>query len=278
MLSNAVKLFSISGFDIKIDPSWLIVATLIVWSLSQRVFPSMLPGETSEIYLIMAVTGTLLFFTSLLLHELAHSVVARHFGLSVGGITLFLFGGVAEMETEPHTPGAEFLVAVAGPAMSLVLSTGFLFLSWIASFIGDLVVLAKIFSYLAIINFVLAVFNLVPAFPLDGGRIFRAFLWHRSGNLLRATEIAARSGVLFAFLLMGFGVFFLFQGALVSAMWQIMIGGFLLVAARSSYQMQLVHVVFNKRTVGNLMQTRPVTVEPEVSLSTFVNRSCCVTG
>ncbi len=272
MFSNAVKLFSVSGFDIKIDPSWLIIVALIAWSLSQHYFPTTLPGESGAVYLAMAVVATLLFFASLLLHELAHSVVARHFGVPVSGITLFLFGGVAEMESEPQSPRVEFLVAIAGPAMSLVLSIGFLSLSWITSIFGGLAILARVLSYLAAINLILAVFNLVPAFPLDGGRMFRAWLWHRSGNLLRATEIAARAGILFAFVLMGFGVLSLYSGALVSALWQIMIGGFLLVAARSSYQTQLVQVVFDKRTVGDLMQTRPVTVEPDVTLSTFVNQ------
>lgn len=272
MFSNAVKLFSISGFDIKIDPSWLIIVVLIAWSLSQHYFPATLPGQTGSVYLSMAISATVLFFASLLLHELAHSVVARRFGVSVGGITLFLFGGVAELDAEPHSPKAEFLIAIAGPIMSIGLSVSFLFLSWIASLFGELIVVAKVFSYLATINFILAVFNLVPAFPLDGGRMLRAFLWSRSGSLLRATDKAAKAGILFAFVLMGFGVVSLFQGAIVSALWQIMIGGFLLVAARSAYQSQLLKVVFEKRTVGHVMQTRPITVAPDVSLATFVNQ------
>lgn len=272
MFSNAVKLFSISGFDIKIDPSWLIIVVLIAWSLSQHYFPTTLPGETSAVYLVMAAAATLLFFASLLLHELAHSVVARRFGVSVGGITLFLFGGVAELEAEPHSPKAEFLIAIAGPVMSVGLSISFLFLAWISPYVGGLLFVAQVFSYLATINLILAVFNLVPAFPLDGGRMLRAFLWHRGGNLLHATEKAAKAGILFAFILMGFGVVSLFQGAVVSALWQIMIGGFLLVAARSAYQSQLVKVVFDKRTVGHVMQTRPITVAPDVSLAAFVNQ------
>lgn len=273
MFSNAVKLFSISGFDIKVDPSWLIIATLITWSLSQHYFPTALPGETGAMYVVMAVIATLLFFASLLLHELAHSVVARRFGLPISGITLFLFGGVAEMESEPRSPQVEFLVAIAGPVMSLALSMGFLFLSWVASLLGGLVVFAKVLSYLAAINLVLAVFNLVPAFPLDGGRVFRAYLWHRSGNLLRATETASKAGILFAFTLMGIGLLSLFQGDVVPALWQIMIGGFLLVAARASYQSQLMKVVFDKRTVGDLVQRQAITVEPDVTLADFVNRT-----
>lgn len=272
MFSNAVKLFSISGFDIKIDPSWLIIAALIAWSLSQHYFPATLPGETAAAYLYMSVVATLLFFASLLLHELAHSVAARHFGLSVGGITLFLFGGVAELESEPHSPMVEFLVAIAGPAMSFALSFGFFFLSLITSLLGGLSIATNVLSYLALVNIVLAVFNLVPAFPLDGGRVLRAFLWHRHRNLLRATETASKSGIVFAFALMGFGVMALFQGALVPALWQILIGSFLLVAARATYQRQLVQFVFEKRTVRDVMEAQPVTVEPDVTLSAFVNQ------
>lgn len=272
MFSNAVKIFSISGFDIKIDPSWLIIFALISWSLSQHYFPTALPGETGAVYVSMAITATILFFASLLLHELAHSVVARRYGLPIGGITLFLFGGVAEMESEPRSPEVEFLVAIAGPIMSMALSVSFLFLSWIAAFVGEMTIVASIFSYLATINLVLAIFNLVPAFPLDGGRIFRAYMWHRTGNLLSATETAAKSGIFFAYVLMGFGIMSLFQGAIIAAMWQIMIGGFLLVAARSSYQSQLAKVVFDKRTVRDLMNTPPITVEPDVNLTDFVNQ------
>lgn len=272
MFSNATKLFSLSGFDIKIDPSWLIIAALITWSLSQHYFPTALPGETDTVYLLMAIFATLLFFTSLLLHELAHSIVARRFNLRISGITLFLFGGVAELECEPQSPKAEFLVAMAGPAMSVTLSIGFFFLSWIALIAGELVVAASVLSYLSAINFILAVFNLVPAFPLDGGRMFRAFLWHRSGNLLLATKTASKAGVIFAFLLMGFGLLSLFQGAVVSALWQIMIGGFLLAAARENYQSQLMQAVFDNRTVGDVARPDPITVGPNVSLADFVNR------
>lgn len=272
MFSKAVKLFSIGGFDIRIDPSWLIIAALISWSLSQHVFPETLPGQSATAYLTMGLAATALFFGSLLLHELAHSVIARQFGLTVGGITLFLFGGVAEMESEPKSPKAEFLIAIVGPSMSVALSIGFYFLSWIASLAGGLAALTEVLSYLGLINLVLALFNLVPAFPLDGGRMLRAYLWQKSDDLLRATETASKAGILFAFVLMAFGVMALFQGALLPAIWQIMIGGFLLVAARASYQTQLLQVVFDKRTVGDLMQRHPVTVDPDVTLSSFVNQ------
>lgn len=272
MFSNAVKLFSISGFDIKLDPSWLIIAGLITWSLSQHYFPSAFPDQAGGVYLMMALVAMICFFASLLLHELAHSVVARRLGVPIGGITLFLFGGVAELEAEPHSAEVEFWVALAGPVMSFVLALGFWFLSWVASVSGNAPVLVEILSYLAAINLILALFNLVPAFPLDGGRILRAYLWHRNGDILRATETAARSGAAFAYLLMGFGLLMLFQGAIIPALWQIMIGGFVLMAARSSYQTQVARIVFGTRTVGDLMHKGPITVSPDVTLSEFVNQ------
>lgn len=271
MFENALKIFKIKGFEIKIDPSWLIIAALIAWSLSQHYFPSAHPGETRGVYLFMAVTATLCFFASLLLHELAHSIVARRLGVPIKGITLFLFGGVAELEAEPQSARAEFWIALAGPVMSLLLSLAFGSLALLAGLVSGLETIATVLSYLAAINLILALFNLVPAFPLDGGRVLRAYLWHRHGNLLRATETAARSGTIFAYVLMMLGLLALFQGALVTALWQMMIGGFVLMAARASYNDQLARAVFASRTVGDLMQDHPVTVGPEVTLAEFVN-------
>ncbi len=271
MFSNAVKIFSLYGFDVKLDPSWALIAALITWSLSQHHFPSVHPDQTSAIYLAMAVGTMLLFFGSLLLHELAHSVVARRFGMRIGGITLFLFGGVAELEDEPPSAGVEFWVALAGPVMSLCLALAFWFLSLLSSLVLSDVALLHVLNYLFLINLVLAVFNLLPAFPLDGGRIFRAYLWHRDNDSLSATRTAAKSGTIFAYVLMSLGVLGLFSGATISGLWQIMIGGFLLMAARSSYQNELVRVVFKSKTVSDVMHRDPISVSPELTLSEFVN-------
>ena len=272
MFTNAVKLFSIAGFDIKLDPSWLIIAAIITWSLGQNYFPHTLPGDSPGIYFIMAIVAMILFFASLLLHELAHSVIARRYGLKIGGITLFLFGGVAELESEPRVAMEEFWVAVAGPVMSVALAFGFWALSLIAQLADSPAAAVVVLSYLATINLILALFNLVPAFPLDGGRILRAWLWHRSGDIQRATGTATKAGVAFAYVLMGLGLLALFQGAVISAIWQIMIGGFLLVAARSAYQEQITRVVFSDRTVSDLMQREPITVGPDRRLSDLVDQ------
>jgi Zn-dependent protease/predicted transcriptional regulator len=272
MFSRSVKLFALSGFQIKLDPSWFLIAALITWTLSQQYFPSIVPDQTFQTYLAMALVAMLCFFASLLLHELAHSVVARRFGVPIKGITLFLFGGVAELEAEPQSASVEFWVALAGPAMSLCLGLGFWVLAQFSELALNSLLLTEVLRYLAMINLVLAVFNLVPAFPLDGGRVLRAYLWHRQGDILRATETASKSGAVFAYVLMTLGVLALFQGALIAGIWQIMIGTFVLVAAKSSYQNQLARVIFDDKTVGSLMNRSPIVVEPELTLTDFVNK------
>ncbi|PTX53823.1 Zn-dependent protease [Litoreibacter ponti] len=272
MFANSVKLFSINGFDIKIDPSWLIIAALVTWSLSQQYFPDALPGHSASAYLAMAVAAMLGLFGSLLLHELAHSVVARSLGVPIKSITLFLFGGVAELEDEPSSGMTELWIAIAGPLMSFVLAFGFWALADAASLLGIAPSTVSVLSYLAVINLVLAVFNMVPAFPLDGGRVLRAYLWHRSGDVLAATRTAARSGTVVGYCLMALGVASLFQGAVVSGLWQVMIGGFVLMAARAAYAAQLAKSVFEGQTVAALMTRDPITVGPEMTLSNFVNQ------
>jgi Zn-dependent protease/CBS domain-containing protein len=271
MFANARKILTVNGFDIKLDPSWLIIASLITWSLSQQYFPYEFPGATSTAYLAMAVIAMLCFFASLLLHELAHSVVARRLGVPIKSITLFMFGGVAELEAEPTSAPVEFWIALAGPLMSLSLAFGFWMLAQIASMVTDVTPVTLVLSYLALVNIVLALFNLVPAFPLDGGRMLRAYLWDRSGNVLNATKTAANAGATFAFILMGLGLLALFQGALVTGLWQLLIGGFVLTAARSSYQSQLAHKVFDGKFVRDLMKPDPITIGPDMTLSEFVN-------
>ncbi|WP_050929749.1 site-2 protease family protein [Aestuariivita boseongensis] len=271
MFGNSVKLFTLNGFDIKVDPSWLLIAALVTWSLSQHYFPEAMPGMSRAVYLVTAVFAMLGLFASLLMHELAHSVVARQLGVPIKSITLFLFGGVAELEGEPGSARTEFWIAVAGPAMSIALSAGFWVVGSIASWASAAAELVAILSYLAMINLVLALFNLLPAFPLDGGRVLRAVLWAQSGDVVAATRKAARSGVVLAYVLMALGVMSMFQGFVASGLWQIMIGGFVLLAARASYIQQLAKVAFVHRTVGMLMTRDPVTVSPDITVSDFVN-------
>ena len=272
MFSSAVKLFSLSGFDIKVDPSWLIIASLVTWSLSQQYFPEVLPDISGTAHLVMALVGMVGFFASLLLHELAHSIVARNLGVPIKSITLFIFGGIAELGAEPSSARDEFWIAIAGPVMSFCLAFGFWAVAQVAWFASSSQAVVEVISYLALVNLVLAIFNMVPAFPLDGGRVLRAYLWHRNGDMLVATQVAARSGAFFGYFLMVLGVIAFFQGAFVVGLWQLMIGGSVLIAARVNYTSQLARTVFKDKTVGALMEHHPITAGPDMTLSEFVNQ------
>lgn len=272
MFFKSITTFSLAGFEIKLDASWLLIAALITWSLSQHYFPDAVPNQSAQTYFLMGLIAMLMFFASLLLHELAHSIVARRQGVPIKGITLFLFGGVAELESEPQSAPVEFRVAVAGPVTSLGLAFVFWLLARLTGTLSDYVVAGAVFSYLGLINMVLAIFNLVPAFPLDGGRILRAYIWHRTGDILKATEVASRSGMVFAYVLMALGLLSLFQGATVAGFWQMLLGSFVLLAAKSSYETKLSQEAFKNKVVRSLMTRDPVVVSPEMTLSEFVNR------
>ncbi|MEM6312269.1 MAG: site-2 protease family protein, partial [Pseudomonadota bacterium] len=272
MFSNAIRLFRLGGFDIKLDPSWFLIAALITWTLSTQYFPLVLPDLTIVTHFVLAVVAMLGFFGSLLLHELAHSVVAGRFGMRIKRITLFLFGGVAELETEVPSARAEFWVALAGPAMSVALGSAFWLATGIIVTLLGTSALTVVLAYLAMVNLIIAVFNMVPAFPLDGGRVLRAYLWHRHGDVLRATRTAAQSGKIFGYFLIGFGVLVLFQGAVTSGAWYILIGFFVLAAARSAYQTQLMQSTFAGKTASDLMIRNPIVVSPELTLADYFDQ------
>jgi Zn-dependent protease len=270
MFGPSVKIFRIFGFDVRIDASWLIIAALLTWSLAIGVFPSRYPGLGLAEYWWMGVVGTLGLFLSVVIHELSHSLVARRHNLPMRGITLFIFGGVAQMEGEPASPGVEFYMAIAGPLTSVAL--GFIFYgihqlgqgSMTADTLGVL-------AYLAWINWVLAAFNLIPAFPLDGGRVLRSALWHFDHDVRRATRIASAIGSGFGILLMAFAVFALFTGNFISAIWYFLIGMFLRNASQMSYQQLLIRAALEGESIRRFMTTTPVTVTPGMSIEQLVD-------
>jgi Zn-dependent protease/CBS domain-containing protein len=224
------------GFPIRIDYSWFVLIALIVWVFSTVEFPRQLPGYDGEAYLLMGVAAALFFFLSLLLHELAHSVVARSRGIHVQGITLFIFGGVAQTTMEAKRPVDEFLLTVVGPLASFTLAGIFWSLGALTDELGILPPAGQVSRYLGWLNFVLAVFNLVPGFPLDGGRIFRAVVWQITGDLRRATRWATAGGRVFGYVLIAGGAFLVMSGQLISGLWLVFIGWFLSNAAASSYR------------------------------------------
>lgn len=266
MFSNAFTIGRILGFPVRIDPSWLVVAALVTWSLAAGHFPSQYPDLGGGVYWTMGVIGMLGLFGSVLLHELGHAVVARRRGLEMGGITLFIFGGVAEMTAEPENPRTEFLVAIGGPVVSLLLALGF----WVAHFFTLPTTVGAVVAYLAFVNTALLVFNMVPAFPLDGGRVLRAWLWSRSGSLRGATRTASRIGSGFGAFLIGLALLELFAGAVVSAIWTGILGLFLRGVAKASYQQVIVRKILEGEPVRRFMTENPVTVAPDLPLDRFI--------
>ena len=272
MLGREAKLFTLFGFEVKIDTSWIVIALLVTWTLSAGYFPANIPDLSPAVYWTMGVVGAVGLFASIIFHEFWHSLVARRYGLPMKGITLFLFGGVSQMEDEPQEPKTEFLMAVAGPASSVVLGFLFFFIYRLGtgaeSALGQAV--TGILGYLAFINWILAGFNLLPAFPLDGGRILRSALWGWKSDLRWATETAAHFGTGFGFVLIALGVLSLLTGNLVGGIWYVIIGLFLRNAAQMSYRQVLMRGELQGRKVRELMRTDPVTAPADITVEELV--------
>ncbi len=219
----------------------------------------------------MGAIATLLFFASLLAHELSHSFVARAKGIPVEGITLFAFGGVSRICMDAENPGDEFQIAGVGPLTSVVLAALFGLLYWIGSSAGWSVAINGVSGYLALINLILAIFNLLPGFPLDGGRLFRAIVWKITGNLKKATRIASWGGKFLSYLIITLGVVQLFGGLILNGLWLILIGWFLNNAADNSYQQLVLRTSLQGVRVGELMTRSPETVIPNITLRELVD-------
>jgi len=230
--TDHIQIARVIGIPIYLHFSWLIIFGLIAWTLSTGYFPAQTPDLPASSYWAKGLVASLLFFVSILLHELGHAVVARRQGLRTRSITLFVFGGVAQLETDPRDGRAEFWMAAAGPVASLALAGLFYTLASLP-FLGPSA--AAVAKYLALINLMLALFNLVPAFPMDGGRLLRGALWGPLGKA-RATRIASGAGTLFSFLLIFAGVFSLLRGDSLGGLWYILIGWFIKDASLASYQ------------------------------------------
>jgi Zn-dependent protease len=262
------QLGRIAGIRIGINWSWLIVFALIVWSLASAVFPSQNPGFSDGEYIALAVVAALLFFASLLLHELGHAIQARREGMEIDGITLWLFGGVAAFRGMFPSAGAEFRIAVAGPLVSLALGVLFVL---IAAFAGLPNAIDGVVAWLGYTNLILLVFNLLPALPLDGGRMLRSALWHFRGDLRWATWVAAAVGRGFGFLFIGLGVFMLIVEGAFSGAWLAFIGWFLLQAATAEARYVATKQALDGLKVRDVMIRQPVTVEADHSLGQFMD-------
>jgi Zn-dependent protease/CBS domain-containing protein len=269
---NGFRLGRIIGFDIRIDFSWFIILFLVLWSFTVGVFPAQVPGLSGQTYLAMGISGALLFFASLLLHELSHSVVARAKGIEVESITLFLFGGVAQTRSEARTPGDEFQIAIVGPIMSVALGVLFGALAWLGTGLDWHPGVRAVALYLALLNTILAVFNLLPGFPLDGGRVLRSIVWRITGDLTRATQVASTGGQWLGYALVGIGIWQAFGGNVMGGLWLVLIGWFLRNAAVSGYRQHIMHEALVDATARQTMTPVPETVPPDITLEDLTER------
>lgn len=288
-MRGGVRIGRVAGIAIRIDWSWILILILITWNLAASVFPSIHPNWSPLLLWSLAIAAALLFFLSILAHELAHSIVAVKRGMPVKEITLFMFGGVSNIEKEPETPGQEFWVTIVGPLTSLILGLFFLGIGAATlprgtgqstmRLIAGLSPLQTLMLWLGPVNIALAVFNLIPGFPLDGGRILRSFIWALTKNYKRATRWAARVGQAVGWIMIfmgiamvfGFSVPFFGRGA-VGGVWLVLIGWFLRNAAEQSYNQVIVTDLLEGVSVGELMNRNTINVPPNISVETMVDQ------
>jgi len=267
-MNKSFKIATIGGIQIFVDPTWLLAFAFFTWSLGAYYDTSFRGWGHSMAYLVGAIS-TLLLFVTVLLHELGHSFTARALGQPVDSITLFLFGGVSNLTQEPQTPRIEFLVTVAGPLTSLILAAIFYFLHAGAG--NGASEVSAVLGYLASVNLILAIFNLVPAFPLDGGRVFRSIVWRITGSMRRATRLSTTISKLFAYLFIAAGlVEALVFGQLLSGLWLAFIGWFLSNSATSSSQQAVIDQVLRGVDVGDVMDNAPAGIAPNVPVQSLV--------
>lgn len=277
MFGKRFQLFRLYGIPVSLDLSWLIILALLTLSTASM-FPSLMHeffGEAASRlapyqYWIMGLIAALAFFVCILLHEWGHALVARSRGMPVRGITLFLFGGVSELGDEPASASTEFLMAIAGPIVSFVLGIGFALLAWAGYHGSWSPPLVMILGYLAFINLLVLAFNLIPAFPLDGGRVLRSILWGATGNLQQATYWASIAGQAFAWLLIVWGVVQFFTGNWLGGIWSGLIGLFLKNAAQSGYDQVLIRQALQGEPVRRFMNSQPIVVPPSLDLLHWV--------
>lgn len=267
---RGITLFKIFGIRISLDFSWFIIFALVFFALSAGYMPRAFPGQTSQSYWVAGFIATLLFFASVMIHELAHSLVAIHHGIDIPEITLFIFGGVSRLSQEPSDPQTEFKIAVVGPLTSFVLAAFFWGLgALLKNFSPSLI--AVVVGYLAWINLILGIFNLVPGFPLDGGRLLRAFLWWKTGSLTRATRVASDFGKGFAVAIMILGGLQIFAGDLINGLWFIFIGMFLRGMSSQGYEELVIRKALEGVHVDEVMVREVVTVPPDLTISQLIH-------
>ncbi len=268
-MPGSFRIGKIAGIDIDINASWIIILVLLTVSLAMGWFPQLYPGWSTATYWVIGFISSLLLFVSVLLHELAHSLVARRRGLPVKSITLFIFGGVSDIEREPASPGVEFQMAFVGPLTSLLI--GGVCVLLLLPLRGSSSPLEGILFYLAVTNVLLGVFNLIPGFPLDGGRVLRSIIWKITGSLTKATRAASMVGQIIAYLFILWGFWQIFNGYVLGGIWIGFIGWFLLSAAQSANTQVALQSTLRGVTVGEVMNSTPLAVSPDISLQQLID-------
>ena len=268
-MGSSFRVARIAGIAIEIHPSWLLILAFVAYSLSVGLFPDRYEDWSEPVYWIVGIASALLLFGTVLIHELAHALVAKRRGLEVPRITLFIFGGMSHLQRQPSSAGEEFQIAAAGPATSFVIAA----LTGAAGFLlgGASEYSEAILYYLAVVNLALGIFNVLPGFPLDGGRVLRSIAWKRTGSFRRATRIAAGVGEIFGYALIIGGVAILLAGGLLDGIWLAFIGWFLLTAARGESQGQQLEGVLKRLVARDVMREDFVSVKPGVPLKEVVD-------
>jgi len=268
-MPGSFRIGKIAGIDIDINVSWIIILVLLTVSLATGWFPQLYPGWSTATYWVVGLISALLLFVSVLLHELAHSFVARRRGLPVKNITLFIFGGVSNIEREPTSPGVEFQMAFVGPLTSLLIGAVCFLLQ--LPLRGSNSPLEGILFYLAVTNVLLGIFNLIPGFPLDGGRVLHSIIWKITGNMSQATRTATLVGQIIAYLFIFGGIWLFFTGYILDGIWIGFIGWFLLSAAQSANTQVNLQSALRGVTVGEVMNPTPPTVPANISLQKLID-------
>lgn len=269
MTESSFTFLRVRGISIGAHWSWVLIFALIVWSLSAALFPQAVPGLDDRAYLVMGLVTGVLFFASILLHELGHAFQALKEGMRIDGITLWLFGGVARFKGMFPSPGAEFRIAIAGPVVTLVLAVAFFLVRGALDFANTDEAAVGVVDYLARINVLLLLFNLVPALPLDGGRVLRSWLWRRQRSFRAATASAARAGKAFGGMLAFIGLLGLFTGGTTGGLWLVFLGWFLVQAAQAEAAMVLVRQAFSGMRARDVMTPDPLVVPPHMTVADF---------
>lgn len=272
MFGKRLHIGRLAGFDIGVDLSWFFIAILLTWTLAEGYFPLFYPDLKPKLYWMMGLLGMLGLYLSVVLHEIGHAIVARHYGLPTKQITLFLLGGIAELQKEPITPKSEFLIAIAGPLVSVIIALLMFIITGIGEHAGWSVFLTGITGYLAFVNTIIVLFNMVPAFPMDGGRVLRSFLWWWKGNLGWATKIASGIGRGFGLVLIFFGILSLISGNLFVGLWWIILGLFLKQSALMSCTQYYIKESLQYAKVEKFMSKNPISIPSSITIQEFLDQ------